>query len=425
MINVDKEYALLEDLYFERIGGSADEERAAKIIQDYLKQEGLDSHIEEFEVNAADISEATLDVLEPYQKSYKVEGYKSSGCTPKDGLVSELCYFECDNPVSVKDVKGKIALVNGYVGLKSYKAFAKAGALGFIGFNGHVDYHDEDLDVDKRELRQPLRDVAILPGVNMGVKDAMEMVDRGASKVCLKLQQEESKSMSRNVICDIKGSEESDEVIVFTAHYDSVPFSKGAYDNATGSVALYALATYFAKHQPKRTVRFVWCGSEERGLLGSKAYCEAHKEELEKIVFCVNIDMIGSILGRRIAVATANEDVVHYTQYFANINGFPLESKQGVYSSDSTPFADNGVPAISFARITPNGGGDIHNRFDVMEHLSKRYLGEDTEFILNYSLSLVNAYVFPVKKEVPDKMKEEIDKYFLREKKDEKKEEKK
>lgn len=425
MINIEKEYKLLEDLYFERIGGTEDELRATKIIQEALKEEGLESYIEEFDVNAADISEATLEVLEPYQKSYKVEGYKSSGCTPKEGLVADLCYFECDNPVSVKDVKGKIALVNGYVGLKSYKSFAKAGALGFIGFNGHVDYHDEDLDVDKRELRQPLRDVAILPGVNMGIKDAMEMVNLGATKVKLNLQQEEKSGKSWNVICDIKGSEECDDVVVFTAHYDSVPFSKGAYDNGTGSVALFALASYFAKHQPKRTLRFIWCGSEERGLLGSKAYCATHEKELENIRFCINIDMIGCILGRRIAVATANEDVVHYTSYFANINGFPLEARQGVYSSDSTPFADVGVPSISFARITPPGGGDIHNRFDIIEHLNKRYLKEDTEFIRAYAESLINAYVFPVKKEVPQKMKEEIDKYYLREKKEDKKEEKK
>ncbi|MBQ9986825.1 MAG: M28 family peptidase, partial [Erysipelotrichales bacterium] len=139
---------------------------------------------------------------------------------------------------------------------------------------------------------------------------------------------------------------------------------------------------------------------------------------LEKVLYCINIDMIGSILGHRIAVATANEDVVHYTQYYADIHGFPLEASQGVYSSDSTPFADCGVPSISFARITPRGGGDIHNRFDVIEHLSKRILGEDTEFIVKYADTLINAYAFPIKKEMPQKMKDEIDKYYMREKKE-------
>ncbi|MBR3692929.1 MAG: Zn-dependent exopeptidase M28 [Erysipelotrichales bacterium] len=416
MINVDKEYRLLEDLYFERIGGTDKEREAASIIQSYLEEVGLTSRIEEFEVNCADIKKASLEVLEPYQKSYPVEGYKNSGNV--DGLESDLYYLECVTPVSKIDAKDKIVLVNGYVGMKNYKAIKESGAKGFISFNGHVDYHDDEVDLDKKELRQMMIDLGPVPGVNLKVKDAIELVDRQASKVRMTLQQEEGKNVSWNVICDIEGSEYPNEVIVFTAHYDSVPFSKGAYDNGTGSVALYSLATYFKEHQPKRSVRFVWCGSEERGLLGSKAYCEAHKEELEKVLYCINIDMIGSILGHRIAVATANEDVVHYTQYYADIHGFPLEASQGVYSSDSTPFADCGVPSISFARITPRGGGDIHNRFDVIEHLSKRILGEDTGFIVKYAESLINAYAFPIKKEMPQKMKDEIDKYYMREKKE-------
>ena len=45
---------------------------------------------------------------------------------------------------------------------------------------------------------------------------------------------------------------------------------------------------------------------------------------------------------------------------------------------------------------------------------------EDTEFITRYAEAFANAYVFPVKKEMPDKMKEELDKYLGREKEDKK-----
>lgn len=94
----------------------------------------------------------------------------------------------------------------------------------------------------------------------------------------------------------------------------------------------------------KHNIRFIWCGSEERGLLGSKDYVAKHKDELDQIKLVVNIDMIGSILGHRIAVSTADISLVHYIDYYAKMVGFPLESSQGVYSSDSTPFADAGVP---------------------------------------------------------------------------------
>lgn len=416
MINIEKEFKLLQDLSFVRVSGTKEEEKAADLIVSALKKEKLSAKKESFDVDSFDCKMGTLEVSAPFAASYPVAAYANSGSTPKDGLEAELYYFENDNEVSRKAVKGKIALVNGYLRKPIYKALLEAGAVGFISFNGDIDKSRDVTDVDTRELRKPLRELGVIPGVNMCVHDAMDMINRGATKVKFTVDQKLGKAKSHNVICDIKGSEDTDETIVFTGHYDSVPFSKGAYDNATGSVCLYALALYFKDHAPKRNLRFVFCGSEERGLLGSKAYCEKNEEELKNIVYCINVDMIGSILGRRIAVATADEKAVSYTDYFAKINGFPLEASQGVYSSDSTPFADKGIPAISFARITPQGAGAIHNRFDVMEHLNARYLEEDTEFICKYAEVFANAYAFPIKKEMPQKMKDELDKYLGREK---------
>ena len=42
----------------------------------------------------------------------------------------------------------------------------------------------------------------------------------------------------------------------------------------------------------------MFCGSEERGLLGSKAYVRDHEAELEKIVLIINLDMIGTYMGK-------------------------------------------------------------------------------------------------------------------------------
>lgn len=98
-------------------------------------------------------------------------------------------------------------------------------------------------------------------------------------------------------------------------------------------------------------------GSEERGLLGSKAYVEDHEAELEKIVFNINLDMIGTYMGKFIACASAEEKLAHYISYMAAETGFPVAAETGVYSSDSTPFADKGIPAVSFARLA---GGTVH-----------------------------------------------------------------
>lgn len=407
-MNDRKEYELLEKLYFERIGGTADELKACHIIQDELKAIGLDSTIESFEVVKNEVSQVVFEVLEPYHKTYEATAY--SDCANTDGLECELYYFEADNEVCKREVKGKIALVNGYLGMKVYKSICEAGAKGFITFNGDIDLAVNDLD--PRELRKPLHTFGVLPGVNIRVEDAMEIVDKHATKVRIVTKQTVSTSLSHNLICDIKG--ESDDVLVMSAHYDSVPHSKGAYDNGTGSVALYAIADELKDKQLKHTVRFIWCGSEERGLLGSKAYVADHKDELDAIKLCINIDMIGNTMGSRHAVCTSEEAFVHYLDYHGKMNGFPIQVTQGVYSSDSTPFADAGIPSVSFARWATRGTGEIHSRYDVIEHISERMLGEDTEYICKVVEDLACAYMIPVKKEMPQNMKDEIEKYYGR-----------
>ena len=83
-------------------------------------------------------------------------------------------------------------------------------------------------------------------------------------------------------------------------------------------------------------------------------------------------------------------------------------------SSDSIPFADNGIPAINFSRDGAKGAAYIHNRFDTMEFLSAEALGKTLEIVLTYADTLINAAVFPVEKKIPDNIKEDIDKYLYK-----------
>lgn len=412
-MNFDKEYELLEKLYFERVSGSEGEKQACLLLKEELEKLGLHPVVESFDTQHSVVEKVTLEVCEPYQKEYQATAYKGCQSTEANGLLKELCYFESDNPVSRKMVKDKIALINGYLNRATYQAITEAGAKAFISYNGDVDRAINDLD--PRELRESLQKLGNLPGVNILVKDAMEMVANGASQIRMTIQQENTKTPSYNLVCDLKG--ESDEVIVLCAHYDSVPHSKGPYDNASGVVALYAIAEKLRNQKLHHTLRLLFCGSEERGLCGSQAYIKQHASELDNIQFVINIDMIGSTMGKRIAVCTSEEALVHYTDYYAKMVGFPLQCSQAVYPSDSTSFADAGIPAITFARDATKGTGSIHSRYDVLENLCKNKIEEDTEFICGYVESMLDAYVIPVAKEMPENMKRELDRYQGREKK--------
>ncbi|UKI49511.1 MAG: M28 family metallopeptidase [Clostridium sp.] len=205
----------------------------------------------------------------------------------------------------------------------------------------------------------------------MRILDAHKLVLTNPTKVRLTLIEQELQSESHNVIATIEGTDKKNEVIAFTAHYDSVRFSTGAYDNGTGSTTILELFNYFMDHKPSRTLKFIWCGSEEMGLLGSKAYVKTHEAELKDYVLNINVDMTGVVLGYDIACCTTENSGVEIVNALGKEIGFAIRAKQGVYSSDSTPFADKCVPAISFARISPMGGARIHSRLDVIDFLDE------------------------------------------------------
>ena len=165
-------------------------------------------------------------------------------------------------------------------------------------------------------------------------------------------------------------------------------------------------------------LRFVFCGSEERGLLGSKAYVRDHEKELEKVALNINLDMIGTYMGKFISCVPAEEKLVGYISYMAAEVGFPVEARAGVYSSDSTPFADKGVPSLSFARIASKNVAPIHCRYDLKEVMSMEQLQKDIDFLAKFTERFANAVVCPVSREIPEKIKKELDEYLFRKRKE-------
>ena len=138
------------------------------------------------------------------------------------------------------------------------------------------------------------------------------------------------------------------------------------------------------------------------------------EEELKKAAMVINLDMIGCITGHFIACVTGEMPMVHYISYMGSERGFQVRAYQDVYSSDSTPFADKGVPAVSFARITGREIAPIHNRYDTLAAIKAEHMEKDIDFITQFVSRMANAKFCPVEKKIPDNMKEKLDKYLCR-----------
>ena len=403
-MNAEKIMKVFSDTAYIRVGGRPEEKKAAEYLRQQVAQFGLEAALEPFDVPLGDIEETTLLVD---GVSIPCKGYMCAGSSTVE---APFYYLRTNDAWSLRQCKGKIVLIDGYLGYWIYQDLLENGAVGFVTYDGHVNYADRDIDA--RELRSYVSNGKIIPGVNINVKDAVSLIEKGVKSAKIVLKQKEYMGTSQNVVLDMPG--EVDEYIVFTAHYDSTPLSQGAYDNMSGSIGLLGIAEHFAKNPHRYGLRFVWCGCEERGLLGSKAYCAAHEDELSKIVLNITLDMIGCIMGKFIACATAEEKLVNYIEYFAAEMGHEIKASQDVYSSDSTPFADKGVPAISFARIAPNNTATIHNSYDTMKLMNGAQMAEDIDFLIAFTSRMANAKLCPVKREMPDNMKEKLDTYLCR-----------
>lgn len=403
-MNAEKIMQIFADTAYIRVGGREAEKKCAGYIREQVAKFGLEAHEKPFEVPLGDVEEAsfTADGV-----SIPCKGYM---CAGEAELEAPFYYLRSTDPWSLSQCRGKIVMIDGYLGYWVYHDILDNGALGFVTYDGNANYSDRDIDA--RELRSYVSQGNVIPGVNINAKDAIALIQKGVKTAKITLKQKEYMGSSQNVVLDMPG--EVEEYIVFTAHYDSTPLSQGTYDNMSGSVGLLGLAEYFAEHPHRYGLRFVWCGCEERGLLGSKAYCAAHEQELEKIVLNINLDMIGCIMGKFIACATAEEKLVSYIEYFASELGFGIKTSQDVYSSDSTPFADHGIPAVSFARIAPNNTATIHNSYDTVALMKGEQMAEDIDFIIAFTERMANAKRCPVKREMPDNMKQKLDEYLCR-----------
>ena len=400
---------IFESTDFVHASGTKEELQVAEFLKSQCEELGVPAHLEGFRVAMGDIEEVHL--LADGQEI----PCKALSCCGSGVVEGELYYMPGMDPVSLAGAKDKIVLLDQGVGFFSYHDLMKAGAKGLIFQYGNVHY--PNTDIDQRDLREAAvgeERKVLCAMIHSG--QAMELVKNKVKNIRLEIFQHEYDGESHNVIAEIPGKRE--EYIVLSAHYDTTSLSHGAYDNMSGCAGLLGIMEQLKDKELNYGLRFVFCGSEERGLLGSKAYVRDHESELEKAALNINLDMIGTYLGIFIACVSAEDKLAHYISYMAAEVGFPVEAKQGVYSSDSTPFADKSVPALSFARLASSNVAPIHCRYDLMEVMSMEQLQKDIDFLAKFTERFANAVVCPVSREIPEKIKTELDEYLFRKRKE-------
>lgn len=222
----------------------------------------------------------------------------------------------------------------------------------------------------------------------------------------------------RNVAAVLRGSsaEFAKQAIIFSAHLDHIgrqagdrggdTVNNGADDNATGVTAVLTLADAYAAlpKRPERSIIFLTFWGEEKGLLGSRQYCEQPLWPLEDTVANINIEMIGrpeenaeqkmwgtgwtrSSLGPQLAAGAAR----------AGITVFHREDvSEMLYTrSDNYSFVQKGVIAHSFSAGSLHA--DYHKPTDEVALLNLPHMTRVIQGLFAGSLPFAHAQLTPEK----------------------------
>jgi hypothetical protein len=187
----------------------------------------------------------------------------------------------------------------------------------------------------------------------------------------------------KNIVASLQGKE-SNNIVVVSAHYDSVSVSPGANDDGSGVAVVLAAADIMSHYSFNSTIRFVLFSGEEQGLLGSHEYVQNVSRRGEHILGDINLDGVGYAMtsdeGSKIKHYANNQSTwmvdiskmiasTYHDEIGLEVLGFPH-----VTFSDHESFVEYNYDASYFwaYALTPY----YHSSEDILEHMNITYLAK-------------------------------------------------
>lgn len=297
-----------------RLAGSEAEARARAWAVKSLEAMGFDAvRVETAPMEGWRRVEERARVLSPFPQNLAVTSLGLGVSTPKEGLRAPVVRFEhldalIEAPANA--LKGKIAFLDqpmpktqdgssygATVGIRSRgpTEAARKGAVAVLIRSVGTDHHR----FPHTGMLHYEPDAPAIPAGAISVPDAEQLtriLARATEPVELELVLRTEKTgaqVTGNVIAEIRGATHPDEIVLMGAHLDSWDLGTGAVDDGAGVGIVVGAAKLILDHAPRRparTIRVVLFGAEEVGLVGAKAYAEAHAAELPKHVVAMESD---------------------------------------------------------------------------------------------------------------------------------------
>jgi len=266
--------------------------------------EGRLEHGQQVAMVLAVPGEKGADLVEPVRHPMAMLGLGNSVGTPPEGVRGEVVVVRSFEELDAKAAmaRGRIVLFNAaftnYGETVRFRSNGPSRAASYGAVAALVRSIGPDgLRLPHTGALQYTNDAPKIPAAAIASEDAdrlQRMTDRGERAV-VELRMEahfDPDAESANVIGELRGRTNPDEVVVVSGHLDSWDVGAGATDDGGGCIVTWeALRLMKALNlRPRRTVRVVLWTNEENGGRGGLAYRDQHRAELSKHVMMLESD---------------------------------------------------------------------------------------------------------------------------------------
>ena len=265
-----------------------------------------------------------------------------SASTPAAGITGELLVCESPGDVTTAEIRDRIVLVLG--GLPAAEVLLSGGAAGLILVNPGkaLAWH---------EIYGPTRPLADeLPMVTLGFGDAVDLLRHRVESVTLRVQTTIADVTGHNVVGTLPAAGATDRRLNVSGHYDSVPASGAAADNATGTACAMEVVHALSRRPPDAHVDLVLFSAEEIGLYGAEAYAGAHAAELARTELGIYFDGQGDFLGRNNIHVMGQAGLADWVREHAADSGYRADVQHHFTGLDQVFLSAHGVPTLWFQR---------------------------------------------------------------------------
>ncbi len=395
-------YKVVQELNFERLAGSANEQKAIEILSKHIKALGLKPRLEAFDLVSFDAGTASISVE---KKTFPALPY---GLNENAEIEGELVVLE---NIDILDFntgayKDKIVMCYGF----SRGMTPKLKAAGVKAYIGMGSPHRAATSLSHR---QASHEEGYVHSLTISHDEAIILRRFEGKTIKIQIKQKVEKRKAKNIIVDIPGIGFDRNLTIACGHYDTVAHSVGASDNSGGTVSLLKILEYFAKNQPQRDLRIIFFSGEELGLLGSQAYAKKHLKEIkDRLKLVVNIDVSGDAIGHDHFNVIGTREFLGYTDGITKEIGLMFKSNLDIFSSDSMPFTPWEIPSVNVFRAGGKATSMIHTPADSVKNVGAKGYDTTIKASLNLLDRILNAKVYPVKKEIDESLREKIEKYL-------------